>query len=262
MEEPKRNAESNPAAGAIFPSQTPILYQRPRALEPGRYAGKSLLKTTSFAFARGSNSVAINGVEFPAAMRSYPIVFTANEPLTALVVLGLRDKENLFVEADGKWRADCYVPAYVRRYPFIFTQSPSGDQFILCIDDASDLVVDGDVRPLFVNGAPSEVISRGLAFCGEYQGQYNATREFATALQKNELLVNSQLQFAGNPDRNVTLGGFRVIDEARFNALPDAVFLEWRRRGWIPLIYCHLLSLANWSRLSQIAAGEPPQRAI
>ena len=42
---------------------------------------------------------------------------------------------------------------------------------------------------------------------------------------------------------------FRVIDEAKLNALDDATVLDWRRKGWLPLVYCHLISISNWSNL-------------
>jgi len=254
MDEPRQEPGSTPGLAA---AEMPVFYRQPRPLEPGRYAGKSLRDVTRFDFARNSNSVALNAVEFTHAMASYPIVFTLRAPLAALAVLGMRDRENLFVEADGKWRADCYVPAYVRRYPFIFTRSPKGDQFILCIDDASDLIVEGDQRPLFVKDAPGDVIGRALAFCGEYQTGFTQTSEFVAALEKNDLLTQSQIQFADGTGGGVTLGGFRVIDEAKFNALPDPVFLDWRRRGWVLLVYCHLLSLANWPRLARVAGRGP-----
>jgi SapC len=47
----------------------------------------------------------------------------------------------------------------------------------------------------------------------------------------------------------LTLRGFDVIDEAKFNALPDDIFLDWRRRGWLHLAYCHFMSMANWGGL-------------
>jgi hypothetical protein len=51
------------------------------------------------------------------------------------------------------------------------------------------------------------------------------------------------------------LSGFRVIDEGKFNALPDETILDWRRKGWLPLIYCHLISTSNWANLVDRAAA-------
>jgi hypothetical protein len=39
---------------------------------------------------------------------------------------------------------------------------------------------------------------------------------------------------------------FRIIDEARFDALPDSTFLTWRRRGWLGLVYAHFPSMRRW----------------
>ena len=46
------------------------------------------------------------------------------------------------------------------------------------------------------------------------------------------------------------LKGLRMIDEERFNALPDDVYLEWRRRGWVPLVHWHWASADNFMRLA------------
>ena len=54
----------------------------------------------------------------------------------------------------------------------------------------------------------------------------------------------------------------RVIDEAKFNALDDATVLEWRRKGWLPLIYCHLISASNWANLvDRVPAAAPAGNA-
>ncbi|WP_459694700.1 SapC family protein, partial [Achromobacter xylosoxidans] len=49
--------------------------------------------------------------------------------------------------------------------------------------------------------------------------------------------------------QRLAMSGFKVIDEARFNKLPEAEFLRWRANGWLPLVYCHLLSINTWPSL-------------
>ena len=39
---------------------------------------------------------------------------------------------------------------------------------------------------------------------------------------------------------------FLVIDENKFNELSDKDFLEWRTKGWLPLVYFHMASMFNW----------------
>ena len=51
-------------------------------------------------------------------------------------LLGIRDKENLYVGQNGNWNAK-YVPAFIRRYPFVFS-STDGGRFTLCLDHEFD----------------------------------------------------------------------------------------------------------------------------
>jgi len=230
----------------------PVLYRRPRPLDPARHGGMSLKRMTSFAFARETNSVPLNGVEFPLAMRHYPIVFTAGSPPTPVAVLGVRPDRNLFVSAWGGWADGLYVPAYVRRYPFIFMGEADRDRFVLCLDEASDLLTKDSKRPLFADGKPTDVVRHALDFCTEFQAQHSATIDFARAVEARGLLVDNRADISLVSGETLRLGGFRIIDEGRFNALPDEVFLDWRRKGWLHLVYCHLMSMVNWGRLADL----------
>jgi hypothetical protein len=51
------------------------------------------------------------------------------------VLLGLREAKTCSSTPTGKWDAR-YVPAFVRRYPFVPAKGPQGD-LLVCIDEAS-----------------------------------------------------------------------------------------------------------------------------
>ena len=101
----------------------PILYQRPVAVTPDRFAGRSFVRAADFAYARGAHLVPINALQIVDAVASFPIVFGAEAPFMTIAVLGLRPGENLFVEADGRWADGHPMPDYIRRYPFILRHS-------------------------------------------------------------------------------------------------------------------------------------------
>ena len=44
--------------------------------------------------------------------------------MVPVAILGLRGAANQFVNSEGAWREGKYIPAYVRRYPFILMESP------------------------------------------------------------------------------------------------------------------------------------------
>jgi SapC len=232
----------------------PMFYRRPRPLNSEVDRGRSLLLALDHSFARGTNSLVLNGGEFSQAMRFYPIVFNLAEPVSAVAVVGLVDNENLFIGADGRWAADAYVPAYVRRYPFIVMEQPGSSELIICFDEDSGLVIESAERPLFDGGQPTKLLQDAIAFCREFHVQYAATAAFVRALAAQGLLVRNEARFVLGSGKQMTLRGFDVVDEAKFNALSDEVFLDWRRRGWLHLVYCHLMSMGNWARLADLAA--------
>ncbi|MBV8394249.1 MAG: SapC family protein [Alphaproteobacteria bacterium] len=242
------------APGANGRESLPLFYKKPRPLDPRVHSKVSLKSDISLDFARAANAIPLAAVEFPAASGHYPIVFAAD---TTLAVVGLDPAQNLFIDEHGRWSAGCYVPAYVRRYPFIFLEANREQQtFALCIDETGDVLEPGQERPLFdADGKQTDVTQTALRFCAEYQRDQQATLAFVQALAALDLLIDRNANIALPSGRKINLAGFRVVDEARFNALPDTVFLEWRRQGWLGLVYAHLLSMGRWAKLGELAAA-------
>jgi hypothetical protein len=239
--------QTAPSAQAL-----PLFYVQPRVLQPGLHGQKSLSPSATYQFAARTNAAPLVASEFAVACHHYPIVFTPHP----VAVLGLRDQDNAFVDADGKWRDGSYVPAYIRRYPFIFVENESRGELTLCIDEAATHLVDGRDAPLFdEDGKPTALTQNALLFCRDYQGQHLAVAEFAEALQKADLLVENRADVTLKNGETLSLSGFQVIDEARFNQLPDEEFLRWRKKGWLPLVYAHFFSVGNWAALVDRTAG-------
>jgi len=132
--------QPGPSTDSARPAPRPVLYKNPQPLNAERHKGKSLRAVTSYAFAARANSVPMNGNEFPLVMHDYPIVFTPGDPITPVAVMGMRADQNLFVAPNGAWMEGRYIPAYIRRYPFIFTDLTQQQKLVLSIDEDSDLV--------------------------------------------------------------------------------------------------------------------------
>lgn len=248
---------SSVGGGVAVPPVSAPMYRRPRPLNAALDKGKSLRPLADFSFARSTNAAVLVASEFAAAMRSYPIVFAVDQPPAALAVLGLRPNENLFVAADGKWLPDHYIPAYMRRYPFILMENQALKQWVLSIDEASGLLTDSTERPLFSDGQPTKLVTDALAMCGELHAHNVIAAEFVGALAKHDLLVQNEMRVVTGSGEQLALHGFQIVNETKFNALPDEVFLDWRRRGWLQLVFCHLQSMANWPKLVDLAAPRP-----
>lgn len=228
----------------------PILYRKPVLLSNDQHAHKSLAAKLDHRFAAGTNAVPLNGVELEWAQRHYPVVFSEEATPFPMSILGLRTAENLFVGPSGLWQEGIYVPAYVRRYPFIFMTGADQKQFALCVDIGSSFVVDGDSNPFFRDRQPTELTKNALNFCASFQAEYEKTRAFSAALVEHKLLESRTATVDLGNEQKLVFGPFRAIDAAKLGALPNAVLAEWVRSGWMGWIYAHLMSFANWNVLA------------
>ena len=237
----------------------PLFFKKPAALEKDRHAKSGLITKPDLRFAKAANSVTITAFEFIEACKFYPIVFTATNDPVPLAILGL-EQENYFVDADGKWLNDAYVPAYIRQYPFVFFENAAEKRFYLCVDEKSEQFraeAGEDAKPFFnEDGTPSSLTSQALDFCNTYHQHHSLTRNFAADLKKHNLLLPYESSFTLKTGRKITLSGFTMIDEKALNQLPEAVFNEFRSKGWLPLIYLAIASTTNWMRLSKLADAQ------
>lgn len=239
-----------PQSGA---AALPLFYKMPQPLHNERHAGKGLKVPGDYRFAAATHAVVLQAQEFRLAAAFYPIIFADEDLPTPLAVLGYRSGENLFVDAEGAWAEGAYIPAYVRRYPFATGQGAAPGEQLLYIDEASDLVVDLEAEPgaepLFADGEPSAHTQKALEFCTAFQQQAAVTSAFVEAIQAHDLLETKEVRLDLPGGGKQLLTGLRVIAEDKFKALPDTDFLEWREKGWLPLVYWHWASMDNFFRM-------------
>lgn len=229
----------------------PLFYENPVALHPQALAGAALADPLDYGFARRTNIIPISLNEIPLAAQVYPIAFTIDGGVRPVAVVGLRDDENLFVDHRGGWADGAYVPAYVRRYPFILGEQDGGEYVTLCIDHcARVLVSDGRGKALFQGEEPTGLVKRAFEFCQSYRAMEAATAPFVEALIAHDLLDARVATISMPEGSEIRLAGFATIDEARLRGLSDEVFLEFRRKGWLKAIYAQLQSTLNWNALA------------
>ncbi|WP_165189907.1 SapC family protein [Caulobacter soli] len=236
----------------------PLFYQDPQPLNALTH-GALRLKDGDYGFAAQTNAAPLTLVEFASAARGYPVVFSQGETPFPMAILGL-GAGNRFV-ADGRWAEGVCAPAYVRRYPFVFIEA-GGDNLVLGIDMASErVVVSGEGgAALFEDGKPSALTEGAMAFCREFHAQHLQARAFGAALVEHDLLIAQQADARPAGGQPLSLGGFQVVDQARFAALPDAVVLDWHRKGWLALVHFHLASLERFVDL--LAREQTPAAVI
>jgi hypothetical protein len=232
------------------PAGLPAFYTAPIPLEAQRHHALGLKRHFSLSFTAKTNAVPINMIEMPQISQFYPIGFGLDGNASPVAILGLRDNENLFVNRNGEWAIDTYIPSYIRRYPFIFSEGPAPDQLTLCIDNNPNVVDEQSDQKFFdASSKPTAMAQNALEFCKSYHTAAHHTLVFSKAVAASGMLTAAQEEVrVGNGER-ITFGGFRVIDQQKLAALLDKDFLELRHRGWLPFLYAHVFSGMQWSRL-------------
>jgi len=256
----KQKAEAEqqlaPPAASQQATALPLFFRQPRGIDSKRHAQAAIRPGSAFEFARQTNSIPLNTIEFIEAAKHYPVVFTMGESPVPVAIVGL-EKTNYFIEADHSWKKGAYIPAYVRQYPFVFFEKPEEKKFYLCIDEGSPHFSPEPkegAHPLYKDdGSPADITNNALQFCTAFYNHYVITRNFCKDLKDNNLLSPYQSEIKLMSGRKINLAGFQMIDEKAVNNLSDEVFLEFRRKGWLPFIYFMLASTANWKRLTDLA---------
>ena len=234
----------------------PMFYASPRPLDRVKDGKMKLNRPTDFSFASKTNAIPLLVDEFPMAAAYYPIVFADGPLPVPAAVVGLKNDTNLFVGEDDAWVSGAYLPAYVRRYPFILMDDPDNKQFVLCIDEASNLLKEEGEFSLFNGDEPSDFTKSAMEFCAALRQQGDATDAFVKALKEYDLLMPNNAEIEGHDGSRLQLSGFLIIDPKKFDALPDSVILQWRKKGWLGLVYAQLLSSHRWQNLVELMQAQ------
>lgn len=226
-----------------------LIYKTATPISRSRHADCSVEIGGDYAFSREVNSVPLMAVEFPQAASEYAIVFAgADGEVLPAVILGVRGNENLFLSDQHAWGAK-YIPAFVRRYPFVFSRS--GDQFLLCVDEEFEgFNREGRGRALFdEDGKPSEYVDRVLNFLKEYQAQFLRTQAFCKRVQELDLLEPMQAQVTVEHGGRLSLSGFMAVNRAKLKALPAETLADLAKIDELELLYLHMQSMRNFDAL-------------
>jgi hypothetical protein len=228
----------------MYEKITPINREQHRHLRI-KASGKHL------SFASETNSLLLAVTELPLAALDFPCVFVATgDQHTMVSVVGLRDKDNLYIDSEGRWDTNSYLPAFIRRYPFVLAEQPGSTQLTVCVDSAFDGLNETDGEALFdAEGKDTPYLQQLEKFLLDFHSDMQRTAAFAKRLVDLDLLVERNIDFKLGEQR-FNLNGFKVVDEERLRKLDAKVVHELFTSGALGWIHAHLLSLNNVNKLA------------
>ncbi|MFL0415051.1 SapC family protein [uncultured Sphingomonas sp.] len=226
----------------------PLFYNGLEPLSSELHADYRVRPATSAAFLATQHAVPVTVDEFTLVQRFMPIVFSAGDDAIPIALMGLNEGVNVFVDDEGKLRDEnFYVPAYVRRYPYLLARlRPDAEELSLCFDPTSDTIGRFDEgEPLFVDGQPSEATKNILQFNEQFEQAGARTSAFMNDLREAELLMDGEvsIQHESNPQPFV-YRGFQMVNEEKLADLRGDQLRKMTKNGMLPLLYAHLFSLS------------------
>lgn len=202
--------------------------------------------------------------EFTLLQRHYPIVFSIGDNPLPLALMGLTEGINTFFDEQGRpLDPQLYVPAYMRRYPFLLARlRQDSDELTLCFDPQSGIVGEfEDGEPLFDGDQPSETTKAILGFCEQFEGAGQRTTAFMGDLIKSGLLMDGEVAIQPQgAEQPFIYRGFQMVDEEKLREMRGDELRKINQSGMLPLIYAHLFSLSQLRDLfgRQVQQGKGP----
>ncbi|NTS64686.1 SapC family protein [Sphingomonas sp. HHU CXW] len=245
--------------------QLPLFYNGLEPLSSEAHANYRIRPADAAPFLTQQHAVPLTVEEFPLVQRFMPIVFSVGDDAIPIGLMGLNEGVNVFVDEDGKLLdQNFYVPAYIRRYPYMLARlSPDAQELSLCFDPTSDTIGPfEDGEPMFEDGKPTQLVQNVLQFTEQFEQAGARTSQFMKELREMELLMDGEVSIQQEGvEQPFVYRGFQMINEEKLSDLRGDQLRKISQSGMLPLIYAHLFSLALMREIfaRQVNLGKMPQ---
>ncbi|MFL6841052.1 MAG: SapC family protein [Sphingomicrobium sp.] len=244
----------------------PIFYNAVEPINLDQHGKMKVRKLLKMSQVGKTHAIPLTVDEFALVQRHYPIVFSIGEKPIPIALMGLNEGVNVFLDPDGRpTDTTTYIPAYVRRYPFLLAKlNPQSDELSLCFDPTSDAVGDfADGQPLFDGDQPSDATKAILEFCEQFETAGQRTAAFMEDVKKSGLLMDGEVAIQPEGyEQPFIYRGFQMIDEEKLRELRGDELRKMNQNGMLPLLYAHLFSLSQMREVfaRQLGQGKAPQQ--
>ncbi|WP_095011761.1 SapC family protein [Tsuneonella mangrovi] len=246
--------------------ELPLFYKDLMPLNSRDHVKWSSKPFDSLNWADNQHAIPLTVDEFVQAQRDFPIVFSSGDNPVPLALMGLNENVNVFIDENGKINEPVYIPAYIRRYPFMLARlQADSNELSLCFDPTAGVVGEFDEgeRLFDDEGKVSPAGQAALDFCEQFEQAGARTQAFVDEIKKHDLLMEGEIAITdpAKPDQPFVYRGFQMINDEKVRELDEKTVTEWTKNGLLALVYAHIFSLdlmrAVFAR--QMGQGKVPQ---
>jgi hypothetical protein len=225
----------------------PLLYKELIPISQQEHGSWRYRTADTAKFLVHEHAVPVTVEEFSIVQRFYPIIFSSGDQPVPLALMGLNEGVNTFIDDEGKLIGEVYVPAYIRRYPFLLAKlRPDTDELSLCVDPTNETFGaydDGD--PVFDGDQPSEATKNILTFCEQFEQAGQRTGAFMEELKALDILMEGEVSIqTDEATPPFVYRGFQMVNEEKLRDLRGDQLRKMSQSGMLPLIHAHLFSLS------------------
>ncbi len=242
----------------------PLFYNAVEPVNVTQHGKMKVRKMLKMGQVAKTHAIPVTVDEFTLAQRHYPIVFSIGDKPIPIALMGLNEGVNVYLDDDGRPNdPSIYIPAYIRRYPFLLARvRPDSDELSLCFDPSADAVGNfKEGEALFEGEQPSQATKAILEFCEQFEAAGQRTAAFMEDLQKSNLLMDGEVAIQPEGyEQPFVYRGFRMVDEEKLRELRGDELRKMNQNGMLPLIYAHLFSLSEMRQVfgKQMEQGKAP----
>ena len=225
----------------------PMLYQNMVPLSSQEHRNWRVRPLQTLEIISKVHALPLTVEEFPIAQRYFPIVFSSGPDSVPLALMGLNEGANVFVDAEGNFREGTYLPAFMRRYPFLLARlSEQSEELSLCFDPTLGLIGDFEegVRLFNDEGEPEQPVKDMLGFCEQFEFAAQRSTAFMKDVEETGLLEEGELTIQHpSSEQPYIYRGFRMVNEEKLRDLRGDQLRKMSQNGMLTLLYAHLFSL-------------------
>ena len=228
------------------PQGLPLFYNDLLPLNSGEHGKLKSRPIENANFVVNQHAIPLTVEEFVSASRNFPIVFSAGDNPVPLALMGMNEGVNVFMDDAGKFTLPVYLPAYIRRYPFMLARlRPDSDELTLCFDPTSDALGEFEEGNALFDGTEATDTTKDiLKFCEDFEQAGARTQAFVDELKKYELLMDGEVAIQQDGrEAPYIYRGFQMVNEEKLRDMRGDQLRAMNQNGMLPLIYAHLFSL-------------------
>lgn len=229
------------------------MFKTPEPVNPEKHARLKLSLVPDYRYAAAEIVTPFVSGEMWQVAREFITVFSLQADALPLAILGAETGVNSYVgDGNPPWWGR-YVPAHLRRYPFVLAPRAAepGDvsdeqRFTLCLDASAPQLNDIEGRPLFTDsGQPSELLQEVQQALMGLQHDLAVTQALVRQIDAAGLLVEQTLAVQRAGREPVAFNGFRVVDQAKLRSCTPELLAALASTRALDLVYAHIGSLSN-----------------